>query len=44
MHAFQLASLPLDDESVNYESTKSGGTACAARLIRKAGEFQIVVL
>jgi hypothetical protein len=44
MQFMHLASLPLlDDESVNYESTKNGGTASAARLICKDGEFQIVV-
>lgn len=38
---FYLQSLSLlDDESVNYESTKNGRTASAARLICKARKFQ----
>jgi hypothetical protein len=38
---FYLQSLSLlDDEFVNYESTKNGGAASAARLICKAGKIQ----
>jgi hypothetical protein len=45
VHRMRLASLPLDDKSVNYKLAKNGGIASAARLICKAGiSIQIVEL